>query len=132
MKKRIIVAEDDQDLLLMLVNLLNSKGYEVLGLPNGLSIIEEHCEWPDLFVLDKDMDFIDGVAITKFLRMHKKAKEIPIVMLSGSMSRKSATAAGVNFYMEKPINVTEFVSTVDKYINLPSQVPSHNLATQPL
>ncbi len=122
MKKRIIVAEDDQDLLLMLVTLLNSKGYEVLGLPNGLSIVEEHCEWPDLFILDKEMDFIDGVAITKFLRMHKEAKEIPIVMLSGSMSRKSATAAGVNFYMEKPIDVTEFVSTVDKYINSPSPV----------
>ncbi|HEY5824724.1 MAG TPA: response regulator [Cyclobacteriaceae bacterium] len=124
MKKRIIIAEDDQDLLLMLVTLLNTKGYEVLGLPNGLSIIEEHCEWPDLFILDKEMDFIDGVAITKFLRMHKKTKEIPIVMLSGSMSRTSATAAGVDFYMEKPINVTEFVSTVDKYLNSPSPVTS--------
>jgi DNA-binding response OmpR family regulator len=124
MKKRIIVAEDDQDLLLMLVNLLNNKGYEVLGLPNGLSIVEEHCEWPDLFILDKEMDFIDGVAITKFLKMHKKAKKIPIVMLSGSMSRKSATAAGVDFYMEKPINVTEFVSTVDKYMNPPAPVTS--------
>ena len=108
----------------MLVNLLNNKGYEVLGLPNGLSIVEEHCEWPDLFILDKEMDFIDGVAITRFLKMHKKAKKIPIVMLSGSMSRKSATAAGVDFYMEKPINVTEFVSTVDKYMNPPSPVTS--------
>lgn len=124
MKKRIIVAEDDQDLRLMLVNLLNSKGYEVQGLSNGLSIIEEHCEWPDLFILDKDMDFIDGVAVTKFLRMHKKTNKIPIVMLSGSMSRTSATAAGVDFYMEKPFNITEFVSTVDKYMRLPSPVAS--------
>jgi len=121
MKKRIIVAEDDQDLLLMLVNLLNSKGYEVLGLPNGLSIIEEHCEWPDLFILDKEMDFIDGVAITKFLRMNSETKQIPILMLSGSMSRTSATDAGVDFYMEKPFNVNEFVSTVDKYMNSSSQ-----------
>lgn len=116
MKKKIIVAEDDEDLLLMLVTLLSSKGYEVLGLPNGISIIEGHCQLPDLFILDKEMDYIDGVAITKFLRMNAEAKEIPIVMLSGSSNRKSATLAGVDFFMEKPFNLTDFVSTIDNYL----------------
>ncbi len=119
MKKRIIVAEDDQDLLLMLTTLLNNKGYEVLGFPNGVSIVEGHCQWPDLFILDKEMEYIDGVAITKYLRTQEMGKHIPVVMLSGGGNRKSATAAGVDFFMEKPFNVNELIATIDNYLNSP-------------
>ena len=116
-KKRIVVAEDDKDMLLIIMKLLRGKGYEVLGLTNGTSIVEGLGDWPDLFVLDKEMDFIDGVAITKYLKMHTIGKTIPIVMLSGSSNRKNAAAAGVDFYMEKPFSTKEFLDRVDHYLN---------------
>ena len=102
MKKHILVVDDDHDFLSLVINLLTKEGYDVKGISNGISIVEGHIEWPDLFILDKQMEFIDGMAISKFLRMHTIGKNIPIVMLSASNSRKSAAAAGVNFYLEKP------------------------------
>jgi len=120
MKKKIIVAEDDQDLRTMLVALLNKKGYDVVGLPNGIGIIEGHCEWPDLFILDKEMDCIDGVAITKFLRMHAIGKNIPIVMLSGNDNRKSAASAGVDFFVEKPFDLQGLITIIDTYLGAPT------------
>ncbi len=117
MKKRIIVAEDDQDMRLMIVAMLYNKGYEVLGIADGTSIVEGLCDWPDLFVLDKEMDFIDGFMITKYLKMHSIGTTIPIVMLSGSSNRVKAAAAGVDFYMEKPFSSKEFLDKVDYYLH---------------
>jgi CheY-like chemotaxis protein len=117
MKKRILVVEDDKDLLTILLAILNNAGYEATGVTNGIPIIEGLKEWPDLFILDKEMDYMDGIAICKFLRIHDAAKEIPIMMLSGSDSRKKAHAAGINFYMDKPFNKEEFLRIVDGQIH---------------
>jgi len=112
MKKHILVVDDDDDFLSLLTTLLKKEGYDVKGISNGISIVEEHIEWPDLFILDKQMEFIDGMAISKFLRMHSIGRDIPIVMLSASNSGTSAAAAGINFYLEKPFKVTEFLGIV--------------------
>lgn len=113
-KKRIIVAEDDQDLLWLLVEKLTGEGYEVLGLPDGVSIVEGHCVLPDMFILDNEMDFIDGESIARFLRTSAEAKEIPILMLSGSSNSDSAKAAGVNYFFEKPFHISEVIHAIEQ------------------
>lgn len=111
-KKRILVVDDDDDFLALVINLLSQEGYEAKGISNGLSIVEGTIEWPDLFILDKQMEFIDGIAISKFLRMRQDAKHIPIIMLSAGSNRQHAAKAGVDFYLEKPFKANDLLNIV--------------------
>ena len=115
MKKKILLADDDPDTLLLLRKILTDKGYEVECIDNASNIVSGRIhEWPDLFILDKEMKLIDGIAICKFLRLHKIAKHIPIVMISGFDCRSRAMTAGVDYYIDKPFDVAELLEAIDK------------------
>lgn len=124
MKKTIILVEDDADLRFILTKLLMGEGYEVVGLSDGTSIIEGHTSWPDLFILDNEMEYITGEAITKYLRLHAVARHIPVLMVSGQASRKSAAAAGVDFFIQKPFDFNEFKEVIQMLLNLTSPAAS--------
>jgi DNA-binding response OmpR family regulator len=124
MAKKILVAEDDQDILFILDMILNEAGYKVEPMPEGASIVERKKDWPDLFILDKDMPTIDGLAICKYLRVNEKTKDIPIIMISAYHKlKKKARAAGVNEFIEKPFEIKELLATVKKFTNpIPNQI----------
>jgi len=116
MKKKILLADDDSDTLLLLNKILVSKGYEVQCLNNAAAIVNgEVAHWPDIFILDKDMKMIDGIAICKFLRLHKIARNIPVIMISGHDCRRRATAAGVDCYLDKPLDLQELLDAVYRF-----------------
>jgi CheY-like chemotaxis protein len=115
--KKIFVAEDDQDILFILDMILHDAGYQVEPLQDGASIVDGKKEWPDLFILDKDMPKIDGLAICKFLRLNEQTKDIPIIMMSAYHKlREKAREAGVNEFIEKPFELKTLLSTVGKYV----------------
>jgi DNA-binding response OmpR family regulator len=117
--KKITIAEDDQDILFILDMILNDAGYQVEALNDGTSIVAGKKEWPDLFILDKDMPMIDGIAISKFLRLNEQTKNIPIIMISAYHKLKSkAREAGVNDFLEKPFELKDLLNIVGKYIDL--------------
>jgi DNA-binding response OmpR family regulator len=119
MSKKILVAEDDQDILFILQMILNDAGYKVEPLPEGTSIIGRKKDWPDLFILDKDMPIIDGLAICKYLRANKETKDIPIIMISAFHKLKNkAREAGVDDFIEKPFHLKDLLDTVNKYVDL--------------
>lgn len=118
MKKKILLADDDPDTLLLLNKILVNKGYEVECLSNAAAIVNgELRQWPDIFILDKNMTMIDGIAVCKFLRLHKVARNIPIIMISGHDCRKRATAAGVDYYLDKPLDLHELLEAVARLTN---------------
>ena len=118
-KKKILIVEDDQDMLSILCKVLQDKGYEVLGLPSAMAIVDGLHGNPDLFILDKNMDVIDGIAVSKYLRLKSGGRRVPIVMISGSDSQARAKAAGVDCYLEKPIDVKRLLAVVQHYIDGP-------------
>jgi DNA-binding response OmpR family regulator len=117
--KKIIVAEDDQDILFILDMILNDAGYKVEPLVDGTSIVAGKKEWPDLFILDKDMPNIDGLAICKYLRINEQTRNIPIIMISAyhKLKRKAAEV-GVNDFIEKPFDLKTLLDTIGKYIEV--------------
>jgi DNA-binding response OmpR family regulator len=117
--RKIVVAEDDQDILFILDMILNDAGYKVEPLKDATSIVAGRKDWPDLFILDKDMPTIDGLAVCKYLRLNEESKDIPIIMISAYHKlRSQARHAGVNDFIEKPFQLKTLLNTVGKYINV--------------
>jgi DNA-binding response OmpR family regulator len=118
MVKKILIAEDDADIRFILNLVLNEAGYQVEQLPAGTTIVEGRKEWPDLFILDKALPTIDGLALCKYLKIKKETKDIPIIMISSYHKLKTkAREAGVDAFIEKPFDLKQLLQVVDKHVN---------------
>jgi two-component system phosphate regulon response regulator PhoB len=115
MTKRIVIAEDDQDILLILNLILKDAGYKVESLREGSAIVEGKLDVPDLFILDKEMPLIDGLAICKYLKLQQATRNIPIIMISAYHKlKKKAKQVGVNAFIEKPFDIRYLLETIDR------------------
>src|SRR5687767_11175956 len=100
MNKKILIAEDDPDILFILDTILNDAGFNVESLTEGSTIVERTAGWPDLFILDKEMPMIDGLAICKYLKVKEETKNIPIIMISAYHKlKKRAKEVGVDDFI---------------------------------
>jgi len=116
--RTIIVAEDDMDAGYLLKARLRQEGFEVELLPEGSSLVSRSKPWPDLFILDKNIPIIDGLALCKFLRLHAETRDIPIIMISASHElRQRAMDAGVNHFFGKPFEMNELMNIIIQVIN---------------
>ena len=117
MAKKIIIAEDDKDILFILDIALHDAGYIVEVMPEGSALVERQSDWPDLFILDKHMPALDGLEICEYLKLKEETKDIPIIMISSyHHMKKKARAIGVNDFIEKPFNLKDLLKTVRKCI----------------
>ena len=73
---------------------------------------------PDLFILDKDMPTIDGLAISKYLRVHETTKHIPIIMISAYEFQDKAKRIGVDEFIRKPFELSYLLESVNKYMHV--------------
>jgi CheY-like chemotaxis protein len=118
MKKRILLIEDDPDARMLFKRILLNAGYEVDDLANGSIFFNSRSEKADLFILDNTMPTIDGIALTKYLRVKEDTRHIPVLLISANptLSGKALTA-GASAFLPKPFDATYFLSTVSKLIS---------------
>lgn len=116
-KRRILIVENDPDLLFILDTVFNNAGYVVESCSAGFGIVEFKHRWPDLFILDNDLPTINGLAISKFLRVHSLTQSIPIIMFSKHNIEHKAQLAGVDEFMCKPFELRHLLKTVQKHLN---------------
>src|ERR1700748_3179028 len=106
-KNKVLVVDDEADILEMLDYNLTKEGYEVIKASDGLSAIEaakEHL--PQLILLDVMMPKIGGIGTCRRLREISKLKEVYIIFLSArseEFTEIAAFEAGANDYLAKPI-----------------------------
>lgn len=116
MVKRILLAEHDPDIRFILQLVLNEAGYQVVPLSTGQTIVEGKHEWPDLFILDRSLPVVDGLTLSKFLKVKEETRDIPIIMISSYYNLKSrAREAGVDDFIEKPFDLQSLLSLVKKH-----------------
>jgi len=115
MSKRILVVEDDYDILCVLTDLLNDEGYEVVGLSYTDSIthsVEENR--PDLVILDFLLAGINGGEHCLELKAHPKLSNIPVILMSGfPRFLESFGDFGSDGFIEKPFNVNAILHLVE-------------------
>ena len=116
MKKTILIADDDPDILFTLRVMLEAAGYEVLDFSEGRFVLEGKYEYPDLFILDKRMPDIDGLDVCRQLRTRPECNDIPIIIISASPKfGPPSLAAGANDFLEKPFQLKDLLAMVKKY-----------------
>jgi len=113
MPVRILVVDDEPNILATLAPLLRSRGYEVSTAMTGRGAVEAvERENPDLMVLDLGLPDIDGVEVTRLVR---DGRATPIVVLSarGAEGDKvRALDAGADDYVTKPFGAEELLARI--------------------
>ena len=118
--KKILIVDDEQDIVESLKFVLEIAGYECHCAYNGedgLRLAKELV--PDLIVLDVMMPKINGFKISRLLKFDNKYKNIPILMLTARSQAEDkliGEETGVNEYITKPFDLDEVVARVDKYL----------------
>jgi two-component system alkaline phosphatase synthesis response regulator PhoP len=127
MSAKILVVDDDPDILEAIGIVLEAKGYQVITARDGvegLAKLKE--ERPDLMILDLLMPRMDGFEVCKELKDPRRAKyaHIPIIILSSvketASQRRYELETGVQLdvddYAEKPIEHTVLLERVEKIL----------------
>jgi DNA-binding response OmpR family regulator len=110
-KPVVLVAEDDEDILALVVFDLEDEGYEVLTARNGKEAISLAFDrLPDLILLDVAMPGLDGYEVTRRLRAEGSTRGTPVVLLTARAQVKDVILgfeAGANDYVTKPFRPDE-------------------------
>ena len=88
-KKKILIVDDEKDILLMLKKRLTAGGYSVLTADNGKDAITiAKSKSPDLIILDVLMPGMDGGEVAKKLKDNFRTQNIPIIFLTALFTRE--------------------------------------------
>lgn len=114
--KKVLVVDDDNDILDVIRIILEDEGYEVSTLDSGREVMDEVANnMPDLILLDVMLCGMDGRDICKSLKSHALYKLIPIIMISASHNLQGfldeeGTADG---FISKPFDIDNLIRVVE-------------------
>jgi len=117
-KKKILIVDDERDIVKVLVIRLQSSGYEVISAFDGAQgVFMAHKEKPDLIILDIRMPAGDGFSVAERLKRSSHTWTIPIIFLTGSPEREAEGRAmdlGARFFIKKPYDPEELLDAVKR------------------
>lgn len=117
MNKKVLVCDDDQDILEMLVLVLETYGYHAVAesrSPDLFKLIEK--EHPGLVIIDLWMPLMNGDEVVKMLRKSPQTNKLPVIVLSANIDgEQTATQAGANFFISKPFDIDHFINQVEHF-----------------
>lgn len=112
----ILIADDNEDLRVMLRQLLESNGYRVLEAAGGREAAEQTVrERPALVIMDLGMPDMDGLSAVAEIRRHVSAPETEILIVSAYDRleyRTDAVAAGCCGFITKPVEPAALLNTI--------------------
>lgn len=113
---KILIADDDSEMLEILSSMLEEEGYVVVRAENGLEAVElARKELPALVMLDIHMPKMDGLTACKEIKSDQVTKGVPVVMLTveGSINEiQQAISYGAKTYITKPSSKAEILKVV--------------------
>jgi CheY-like chemotaxis protein/phosphoribosyl 1,2-cyclic phosphodiesterase len=121
-KTTVLVADDDPDVMAVIVETLEPEGYRVLTASDGDAALQiARDERPDIVVLDWMMPGQDGLAVCRALRQEPDPKlaEVPVILITGRADAQDTAAgfnAGVTDYLTKPFKPTHLVARLQSWL----------------
>ncbi|MEJ2364343.1 MAG: response regulator [Deltaproteobacteria bacterium] len=119
-KKRILIVDDEPDLIETIQVSLELEDYECLLAYDGFRGFERaQNEKPDLIILDVMLPGMNGYKVCRLLKFDEKFKHIPIIMLTAEAQEKdrlTGKETGADFYMTKPFSADKLLAKVKEYL----------------
>lgn len=116
MTKRLLVVDDEPNLLAAIAAVLRGEGFEVTTARNGRdAMLQLARSLPDLVVSDVRMPVMDGYTLARKLRSAPHTKLIPIIFLTAkdeTEDRIEGFRSGVDVYLSKPFEPTELIAVI--------------------
>jgi DNA-binding response OmpR family regulator len=116
MPKRILIVDDDPDMVEMLRFALHGEGYAIRTAVTGREALRKALlSPPDLIVLDLIMTGLPGFSLCECLRSHSATASVPVIMVivsSGEIPRLAGIEVGAADYIMRPFKIQELISRV--------------------
>jgi two-component system alkaline phosphatase synthesis response regulator PhoP len=126
MAKKILIVDDDPDLVDAVSTILESKGYELVKAYGGVEGLKKaKAERPDLIILDVMMPDKDGYEVCKELKANEKYRSIPILLLTAVVSniptsrytQQMGMETEADDFVDKPVEPKELVKRVEALLS---------------
>ncbi|MFH1360703.1 MAG: response regulator [Candidatus Omnitrophota bacterium] len=116
MKEKILIVEDEKDIVKMLDYNLKKEGFRPLSVHDGEDAIDSASkEQPDLIILDLMLPGMDGLEVCKSLKNSNKTASIPIIMLTAKSQESDKVIGlelGADDYVTKPFSPRELIARI--------------------
>jgi DNA-binding response OmpR family regulator len=120
MKPKILIADDEPNIVTALEYLLERHGYEVLVARDGdAALAQVAAHRPDLVLLDVMMPVKSGYEVCQRMRERPEWRHIKIVMLTAKgrdVERSKGLSLGADLYITKPFSTQELVAAIDRLL----------------
>lgn len=116
MAYRLLIADDDEELVKMLKNYLEIKGFEIITAGDGLEVLEKLSKNPDLILLDINMPRMDGIEVCRKIRNETAC---PILFLTARVEeqdRVNGLLSGGDDYITKPFSLKELEARITAHL----------------
>jgi DNA-binding response OmpR family regulator len=119
---RVLIADDDQDILRLISRRLSRRGYEVITAANGQEALDAMTpEAPDAVVLDWLMPKATGSEVCKRIKGDPATADIPVVLLTARATEsdiEEGLASGADAYLTKPFDIYELDAMLRQVIQI--------------
>ena len=110
---KILIADDEPEMLKLLETVLKDLGYSVISAANGIEAVDYATDDIRLIILDMIMPEMDGVAALRAIR--QKTPEVKVLVSSGYTSPEKAPileALGIDGFVQKPFEVVKLAAII--------------------
>ncbi|MCX5828098.1 MAG: response regulator [Deltaproteobacteria bacterium] len=122
MQQRILIVEDNPLNRLLLKDVLEFHGYEIMEAGDGQAGVEMAKKYkPDLILMDLQMPVMDGVTAEKIIRGDPDTKNIKMIAVTSfamSGDKERIMEAGFDHYISKPINIRELPVLIEEVLGV--------------
>jgi PleD family two-component response regulator len=133
MADRILVADDDPVLRMLLATVLERHGFEVITVPSGDALVRTARDiMPDLLLVDVMMPVMDGLEAIRQLRQDTRTSHLPMLLITAQSTSQQAVQgfeSGADDYITKPFNNDLLVARVKANLRRAARMPVNNPLT---
>jgi len=123
MRKKLLIVEDNTELLELLRLGLKQAGFSVSTAANGVEGLKKaRSLTPDVIVLDLILPELDGFAVCEALKRSEETAKIPVILLTGLTSeftRYAGIESGADEYLTKPVGPDQLLSRINHWLGNP-------------
>jgi CheY-like chemotaxis protein len=117
---RIVVADDDPDILNIVSMSLEAMGHTVVRAATGReAVARTRLEQPDIVIMDLMMPEMDGYEATRALKADTGTSGIPVLALTAKAMRgdeEKGRQAGLDAYITKPFRISQVLEMIDRFL----------------